>query len=393
MKTMGIIAEYNPFHNGHLLHLSEGLAATGATHSVAVMSGDFVQRGEPAILDKWTRARMAVDAGVNLVVELPVSSAIASAEGFARGAIELLHATGVVDCLSFGMEHPDLRRLQGIAEILTEEPIHYREALKDSLNRGLPFPAARIEALRAAGIEDAPETPNDILALEYVKAMRQMEIQWPVHPVPRRHVAYHSLERSRQFASATAIRSWIAASDFLSIRLVVPPQVYELIADETDFIFPQAAYPLLRHKIMSVTASHIASYRDVSEGLENRIVEAARQHGDWEGFLRDVKTRRYTLTRIQRIALNILLEIPDEGAWRAPALIRPLASDEKGRELLRAIKLSSRLPVIERLGAFDPADRFQLDERDLMVRAGDLHALLAGRPLRRDFRMPPYFKK
>ena len=246
MKTIGIIAEYNPFHNGHAHHLHESLQLSGATHSVAVMSGQFVQRGEPALLDKWTRARMAVEAGVNLVIELPTSIAISSAEGFASGSVALLDSLGIVDQFIFGSESANPEWLLATARLLNEEPPEFLRSLKSSLALGLSYPAARAQALNASGIAMTQAKSNDILGIEYVKALLKIKSSMTFDVIPRESVDYHSLEAQNHIASATAIRNWLEDQQHESVMQTVPSSTYNLIPTRTQLTFLDDFFNLLK---------------------------------------------------------------------------------------------------------------------------------------------------
>lgn len=393
MKTVGIIAEYNPFHNGHGLHLEQSLNATGATHSLVVMSGDFVQRGEPAILDKWTRARMAVDSGVNLVIELPVETAISSAEGFASGAVNLLGRLGVVDVLSFGSESMNLGAMTRIAHLLADEPPEFKALLKRHLDAGLVFPSARQRALEDLGIEGIPTQSNDILGIEYLKAIRRSGLDLPVHLVKRQHVDYHSHRLVNHFASATGIREWIHRQDFLSVRLAVPESSFEKISTCERFMDSAALYPLLRYRLLSSTPETLSKILEMNEGLGNRMAKAAREHPDYLAFLEAVKTKRYTLTRIKRAGLHLLLEMDRQCHESDPRAIRLLAADDLGLALLRRIKDRSTLPIVTNLGRFATDDPEVQASVDLTVRASELYALIGNAPIGDEYRMSPYIRQ
>ncbi|MDY4069290.1 MAG: nucleotidyltransferase family protein, partial [Lachnospiraceae bacterium] len=273
MKTAGIIAEYNPFHNGHKYHLEEVRRQTGADYLIIVMSGDFTQRGIPAVINKYSRARMALDAGVDLVLELPVCYATGSAAWFAQGAICLLDSLGCVDLVSFGSECGDIDRLTAMAKILSEEPTAFTETLKHGLKEGLSYPTAREKALQSVLSAAASQektlrptlsNPNDILGVEYCKALLEINSAITPHTVRRLGGAYDDPELQAQNSSALAIRTALYRGDsaiqdrptdgLVAIRDQVPPHVYNILSGEfnrTFPIFPDMLSAQLHYKLIS----------------------------------------------------------------------------------------------------------------------------------------------
>lgn len=234
MKVVGLITEYNPFHNGHKYHLEASKEKASATHSIAVMSGNFLQRGEPALLDKWTRAKMAVDSGVDLVLELPTVFATQSAEYFAHGALSVLEDTNVVDSLCFGSELGDTELLKDIADVLVDEPLEFKNILKKHLNLGLSFPKARSLALKAffehakyshfEKIEKIVESPNNILGIEYMKSLIKLKSKITPLTIKRVYSNYHDKDINSSIASATSIREhYFKNKNIKELSSVVPP--------------------------------------------------------------------------------------------------------------------------------------------------------------------------
>jgi predicted nucleotidyltransferase len=397
MNTLAIIAEYNPFHNGHQYHLKRSLKKTGATHSLAVMSGHFVQRGEPALLDKWLRAKMAVDSGLNLVIELPVMNAISSAENFAYGAISLINQLNIVDDLSFGSESGDLSLLKRVSEFLAKEPDDFKKSLRTYLDGGLSFPDARHKALIDQGFNTEDLKSNDILGVEYLKAIRRLNSDLEVTLINRQYTDYHSTKLVNQFASATAIRNWIKHQDFLSVRMALPQNCYRTLANETRYAFQDDLYPLVRYALTVQSSESLDAIHEITEGLENRMTSSARQMLDMEEFLSAVKTRRFTMTRIKRALLNILLQITSEEVQQhdlmTPKIIRLLAADEKGLELLKLIKEKSPLPIVTNLNKFETTDPLVKRQLDLTIQSSDLYSLIRNEPLGQEYLNSPYIKK
>ena len=348
-EVLGIIAEYNPFHNGHLYHIQKTKEQTGAKFVVCVMSGNFVQRGNTSIVDKWTKAKMAIANGVDLVIELPTIYSVSSAESFAQGAIKILENLGIVDTISFGTETNDFAALNNIATILTEEPKEFVNSLKDELKQGASFPKARENALIKylnddVRYKDILNSPNNILGVEYLKALKQLKSKITPIAIKREKVYYNDNFIVDDFASATAIRKLVANKDFSGLIKVVPRICYETILKE----FETGNVVLDLHKfekeifytLRRMSVSEIAEIPDVSEGLENTIKNAANFCNNIKDFINIVKTKRYTQTRIQRILVCALLGITKKDVQSAKKVIpyaRVLGFNDKGKLLLSGI--------------------------------------------------------
>jgi len=373
MRTVGIVVEYNPFHNGHRYHLEQSASVTGADAVVAVMSGHFLQRGEPALADKWARAEMALAGGCDLVIELPVAYATNAAEWFAFGAVSLLDATGVVDAISFGSESGDIGALRRIAAVLAKEPQRFKALLREALGSGASYPAAYSSAVRAylAETGDAEaaafplEQPNNTLGLHYLIALERIGSSIEPYTIRREKAGYSQVDvTDGAIASATALRRLIAESgDPAAICAYVPPSTLELVRREWEagrapVGWPNYADKLFHALAVSDTAS-LAGFRDIGEGLEHRIKQAlpSLPSLDFEALIEAVKTRRYTRTRLQRALLSVLLghrkdELAPTRLAEGIAYIRVLGFTDKGRRLLRRMRATARLPVL--LSAANP---------------------------------------
>jgi predicted nucleotidyltransferase len=337
MKTYGIISEYNPFHNGHKYHI-EKVREAGATHIVAVMSGNFVQRGDVAIIDKFKRAEIAVKNGVDLVVEMPVVYSLCPAEFFARAGIMMLAALGCVDGISFGCENTDIGVLRSAAEAAAKAATP--EKIVPLLEQGVPFPAAMQQLLSLdAGplIAEVFEDPNNTLAAEYIKAMNFFGLDFEILPVKRVGAAHDSKETNGNFASASTIRQMIEDEEDYS---------YFVPQDTTDAINEYEEKELLcyfdnleRELIYAVrksTPSDIAKTPDVGQGLENRIFEAGRSATSIAELLEMIKTKRYTMAHIRRVLLAFYLGIYASDVMVPPTFGRVLALNDRGAEILAA---------------------------------------------------------
>ena len=346
MKICGIVSEYNPFHNGHLYQLEES-RRMGATHIVAVMSGNFVQRGDTAVLDKFVRAKLAVACGVDLVLELPVPYCLAPAEVFARGAVYLLDALGCVAMLSFGSESgdlPALRRASRLSAGLSNSP-----ELRGILEQGSSFPAAMQKlAAREADAEAADifAHPNNLLGIEYLKALAYFRSG--ITPLTIRRVAApHDSEISGGgIASASYIRKMLREK--VDFQAFLPKCSAEALANyqERGWLASfERLEPAILYKFRSMTAQEIQRLPDVSHGLENRIVSAAQTASSLEELMFSIKTKRYPMARIRRILLTGLLGIEKQLLLTPPPYGRILAVNRAGCEILKRAKKTSGIPL------------------------------------------------
>ena len=365
-RVLGIIAEYNPFHNGHMYHLEKAKEQSGAQYSICVMSGNFVQRGNTSILNKWKKAEMALKNGIDLVIELPTIYSVASAESFSLGAIKLLDSLKIVDAISFGAETDDFAALNNISNIAFEEPKKYKDLLNKELKKGISFPQARENALmlylddnkRYANILNSP---NNILAIEYLKSLKKIKSTIQPIPIKREKVYYNENTIVDEFASATAIRNLLKNKQFNEIRKVVPKDTYEILSKESELeniVLDLSAYEKqIIYNLRKMSVEEIAQLPDVNEGLEHSIKNAASFSNNIKDFINIVKTKRYTQTRIQRILICALLGITKRDVImgkRAIPYIRVLGFNEKGKELISRIsKANPKAQVITSVKKFE----------------------------------------
>ena len=355
ITATGIIAEYNPFHNGHLYQLREAQRLTGQP-IVVVMSASFMQRGEPACLSKWLRARLAVENGAALVLELPTAFSLRSAQFFASGGVQLLAATGSVTTLSCGVESPELD-FGALAQRITSDAAQGR--IRSLLSQGKSYAAACAavlsEAQQEAGVTAMQASsnegkafagltkPNDILALEYAKALQATDIK-PLF-IERRGDGYNDREISGTMSSATAIRQALNNSDD-GWQQAVPASVRQALLDNAPGYDAALLWQLLRYKLRLMSVDAIADACQCSEGLENLLKDAAACPSFAEA-LQLCTSKRYTTSRIRRLFMQLLLDVP---RWRwednAPAYLRVLAFNDTGRQLLKQMKATASLPII-----------------------------------------------
>lgn len=390
MKTVGLITEYNPFHNGHAYHIEKAKMLTGADRVIVVMSGDFVQRGAPAVMPKHLRAESALLSGASLIIELPVCFATGSAEYFAQGSISLLNQLGCIDSICFGSECGDLHLLKEIAQILANEPIEYQTALKQALKEGASFPAARQEALNIYSdkYSEILASPNNILGIEYLKALAKIHSKMEPFTIKRIGAGYHDMDIDGQFSSATAIRSDIyqladvnSSSESLPlthIQTQVPSSCHELMKKNYQTRYPVKADDfslLLKAKLLSETAGSLSHYLDISPELANRILRLRNDYLSFEQFCDLLKTKELTRSRISRSFIHVLLGITNDWltAMKAPApYARILGFRKDHADLLGILKRTSDIPLITSPARAVLADTaYQMLELDIY--ASDLY--------------------
>lgn len=351
MKTVGIAAEYNPFHEGHKFHLAEAKRLSGADRAIVVMSGSFVQRGEPACADKFTRAKWAMDNGADLVIELPDVFSLSCAERFASGAMGILAGTGAVDSICFGSESGDIGLIREIASGTIDNA-----AFEEAISKGLPYPAAMAKAC------GYPLLPNDILAVEYVRAVNRIAPDTEIYAVKRQGSGYEDDELNYEYSSAKAIRKAFSNYDsftrmspavFDSLSRALPREELEEISD----LIRQGAFPATDRELSeavlcafrSMSAQEISSFPEVAEGLEN-LYKKHSSAGSYEKMLSGVKSKRYTMARLKRISMCALLGITaslQSAAMQKDALYaRILAVKEGSDDLLKLICEKADIPVI-----------------------------------------------
>ena len=382
--VLGIIGEYNPFHNGHLHHLNESKKITGANYTVAVISGNFVQRGNVALIDKWSRAKMAILNGVDLVLELPCIYSISSAENFSSGAIKILNSLKIVDAVSFGSEINDMSVLKEFATILTEEPDEYKSLLAHELSKGISFPKARENALLMylndiRKYANVLSSPNNILAIEYLKALQISESTIEPVSIKRKGPGYNSNMVVDNLASGTAIRRFIENRNFYSLDKVLPQVSYDILSDAIKKGHYVSGLERFEKEIIftlrRMTIAEIANLPDVSEGLENSLKNAANSCNNLAEFRRLVKSKRYTQTRIDRILLYALLGFTKddmEDSKKVDPYIRVLGFNSKGEELLSEIcKENKKLQVVTSVKNFMSTCR---NKKLLMMLEKDIQA-------------------
>lgn len=362
MKIGGIVAEYNPFHNGHKYQLQKSIETGELTHTVAVMSSNYVQRGEAAILSKWARAEMAVKNGVDLVIELPTLWSSSYAQRFALGAVSLLDALGCVDVLSFGSEIGNIDELIACKNAINSEEV--KDRLKENLDLGLGFATARAEALRSVcgnRFFDILEGANNTLGIEYLNALDTLGSDIVPMTIRRNGAAHDSIMRSDNFASASEIRRMIRENN-KEWEMYVPQSVADIYNREAS----DEKAPCLNEKLefsilccmRQLSAEDIGLSPDVSEGIEYRIHDAALKARTLDELYSLAKTKRYSHARIRRIVLHAFMGFTKDDYKENPPYIHVLAMNDKGKEILKEAKEKARLPIVTKASDFDELDEY-----------------------------------
>ncbi len=344
---LGLITEYNPFHNGHLRHLEMSKQLSNCKYSIAVMSGNFVQRGDTSIVNKWIKTEMALKNGVDLVIELPTLYALSSAENFADGAIKILDELGLVDYVSFGSEIGDINPLNEIASLLYKEPKELSQMIAANVKTGLPYAKARELALEkyygnSKRINNIIDSPNNILGIEYLKSLKKHRSNIVPITIKRDYSDYNRTKEKTGIVSATAIRTMVLNKK--NIQYVVPYETYELFDQEKEAGRLVKGLSVFEKEIIYIfrkmSLAEIAALPDVSEGLENRIKAAVSKYSTLDKVIDEIKTKRYPQSRIQRIMLYALLDITEKDiamSKKVTPYVRVLGFNQNGKRIISTI--------------------------------------------------------
>ena len=361
-NVLGIVAEYNPFHNGHIYHIQKAKENANADYVVAIMTGNFTQRGNTSIINKWEKTRMALSSIVDLVIELPTIYSISSAENFADGAVKILKELKFITHISFGMEASNIADLNKIASILVDEPEEFSEIIKRELKEGNSYPKARENALveytQNSQYGEIVSGSNNILAIEYLKAIKRQKANIIPVGVKREKVFYNSSKIIDEYASSTGIRNLLIKKDFDEINKVVPSSTFDILVDNIKngtFIPDISTYSIpIIYKLRTMTKQQIADLPEVSEGLENLIISSVSQTNNLNELIDMIKSKRYTKTKIQRILLYALLGITKQDmelSNKVIPYIRVLGCNNNGKTLISQIEKHTK--VITSLKRFE----------------------------------------
>ncbi len=403
MRASGVIVEYNPFHNGHLYHLKETKKTSQSDIVIAVMSGHFLQRGEPALVSKWARTKMALEAGVDLIIELPYSFATQHAEVFARGAISLLNELGC-DSFCFGSEDGNIEGFESTVKLIEDNEREYNSLIKKFVQTGMSYPSALANAYEDLSTEKDGidlSKPNNILGYHYIQARNSLHSSMRAYTISRHSAQYHDeFFSSPSIASATSIRKTIFNGDNQNqkneINNFLPTASTHILKkykeEFGEYHRWESYWPILQYKIISSSKEYLNSLYEIEEGIENRMIDAVRHSTNFGEFMDRLKTKRYTWTRLQRMLLHILTNTTKEEMaqrHRSPTYIRLLGMNRKGREFLNKQKKELSLPLISKLSS--------AKEQNILldVRAAEVYSLGLSNPearkrlLHQEWSQPP----
>ena len=408
MKVVGIIAEYNPFHNGHKHHILEAKRQTGADYVIVVMSGDFVQRGAPSIIDKYSRTKAALESAADLVFELPVIYSTASAQHFSLGAVSLLEQLGLVDYICFGSESGNIDSLTSVANYLNNNSIEYNKDINKLMKEGITFPEARQIAIKKnnPAIDDnIISSPNNILGIEYIKACLDLNSNIIPLAIPRVESTFHEVslnfnKNTHSISSATAVRRTISdESNINKIKQHVPNTSFNILEDEYNKTFPiyqNDFSQLLKYKLLQESKESLTEYIDVSSDLANRIKNSDFASYNFSTFAKEVKSKQWTLTRINRSLIHILLNLKNENLDlynenNYVQYARLLGFNKRATKLISDLKSISKIPIITKLSeSYNMLSDIELKMLNEDIFASDLYNLIAyekfGHSIKNEFR-------
>lgn len=383
MKICGIIAEYNPFHLGHLKQIEYVKNVLGAEKIIVVMSGCFTQRGEASVLDKFTRAKHAVIAGADLVIELPTVFATANAEIFAKGAVNILNSLGVVDGICFGVESGKTEDYMHLASLLNNESKEFKKILKDKLESGVSLAKAKYETIKEMGAEFDEKllsSPNNVLGVEYTKAILNTKSAIKIYPMLREGDHSHNDKTLKKgITSATSVREVIKSGKVKKLKKNLPKFVYKDLG-EYPFIFEK----LCVASIITTKTENMASILDCTEGIENRIKAFVKDNADYEQLVDKISTKRYTKTRIQRIILSAFLGIKKDfvlNCLNSPLYAKVLAVNSDNKDIIPLICSNSSIPVLTRKSDASLLKQTAIDCFNKDVLAVDLYSLITSQKI------------
>lgn len=408
MKVCGIVAEYNPFHNGHKYQIEQTKKLTNCDTIIAIMSGNFIQRGLPALFNKWTRAKMAIENNVDIVIELPTCYATSSAEFFAHGAIGIIDALNCIDVLSFGSKYNDIEVLKRIASVLHSEPEEYKNLLQKELKKGTSYPIARSNALKnflkkefdSKLLENILLDSNNILGIEYLKAL--LAYDSPIIPCAIERIGgdYNSTNIVGNICSATGIREMLQANNLARLPDVVPENSFTILNDALTLGKAPMTLKNFEKEILfllrTLTTKELSELSDITEGLENVLKKSANEAFEIDDLIEKIKTKRYTKTRVQRILIHTLLKIQKsfvQEQKETPQYARILACSQKGKSMIPELVKNSRIPIVTSVNKFmKNATPSQKEMLELDILATNIYTLgyqvPAFRKMNLDYTMP-----
>ncbi|SFC72863.1 nucleotidyltransferase [Clostridium uliginosum] len=368
----GIITEYNPFHKGHEYHLNKCKLDTQSDGIVCVMSGNFMQRGVPAFIDKWKRTEMALRNGIDLIIELPLVYSLSSAEHFAFGGISLLNSLNIIDNIYFGSEEGNVKILEDISNVLAFEPEKYKFLLKNYLSLGLPFHSSRANALseylKCDDILKIISNSNNILGIEYIKALKSLHSSIIPITLKREGSKYNDKCLSSTFSSATSIRNHLKKGDIRDLKEDLPKESYDILNDLSSshysFVFEEDMFKYIKYKLL-MNGNSLSNLPDISEGLDNKILKEVINSNSLNELILKSKSKRYTYTRINRILTQSFLNLEEYDllklSKKSTPYCRVLGFNSNGKKILKRIKKSSSIDIITKLPKKNINDHMKID--------------------------------
>lgn len=396
MGVVGLITEYNPFHNGHKYHIEMSKKVTESDLCVVVMSGSFTQSGNIAIYDKFTRAKLATEYGADLVLELPTIFANSSSRYFALGAINLLDKLGIIDSICFGCESEDITTLKEIVDITEKNEDKIWNDIQAYLKSGISFAVARQQALSNYLTDKQLENislPNNILAIEYIKAIRDINSNIQPYSIKREMSDFNEIilnNNSYNFTSATSIRNSIKSGKLNILSKYMPPLVYKTITTKPP-LFNDSLFEILKYKIITMTKEELGCIQEVTEGLENKILEAINISKSYEDLIQNIKSKRYQMSKIKRMLNNILLNITKKDfnyfIDNNLTYAHVIACSDNGKELLSKISSNSDIDLITSLNENKLENISENSNRLLKydVLATNIHSILNNDKINKDY--------
>lgn len=400
MNATGVVVEYNPFHNGHKFHLDESKLVTEADLVVAVMSGNFLQRGEPALVSKWARTKMALAQGVDIVLELPYVYATQHAEVFAKGAISILNQLGI-QSLCFGSEAGDINEFYSLLTFINQQNTTYNIYIHEKLKKGYSYPKALALAFKELNNHEQIldlSLPNNILGYHYIKAIHEQAANIKPYTIMRKNTHYHDKEiPTHSIASATSIREKLVNQngDLSSIRHVVPETTYHELINFSEqyesFQNWERLFPYLKFKIMTSSLSQLAEIYEAEEGLENRLVSSIKEATSFLDMMKKMKTKRYTWTRLQRFCLHALTNTTKEEMKHVNEncpYIRVIGMSITGREYMNQRKKQLDVPLVSTVSK-TKHPFLEIENRSTFCYSLGYNSKIQSKILREEFAQPP----
>ncbi len=396
MKVVGIVAEYNPFHNGHKFHIEEAKKVTNSDYCICIMSGSFTQTGNIAIIDKFKRAKSACENGCDLVIELPSIYVNSSAENFAFGAINTLASLGIVDSICFGSESNDISSLTNISNKILKNEDKIWKITKESLNEGMSFSKARLIALSTFLNENELNiisNPNDILGLEYINTINRLNLNIQPYTILRNSSSFNEvkLNNSNKYTSASSIRNTLCKEkNIKNIQNYIPENLINMLNDST-LINNNNMYSIIKYKIITSKLETLKDINEINEGLQNKIITEINNSKNYDEFVNNIKSKRYKLSKIKRMLNNMLLGITKEDFEYAKnkkiGYAHILAYSKNGKNLISSIVRSSTIPIITSINdnVIKNLDKDIQKYLKFDLLASDIHSVISNESIKKDY--------